>query len=59
MSRLIMGKTRVIMWAVGVIDLLAKSPDPPSRARSLQQCLAFTYRCLGGNRGILSGSLCG
>ena len=30
-SRLIMGIMRVTIWVTGVINILTKSPDPPSR----------------------------
>ena len=29
-SRLIMGRSRVTIWVLGVMNLLTKSPDPPS-----------------------------
>ena len=30
-TRLIMGITGVILWFIGVISILTKSPDPPSK----------------------------
>ena len=30
-SRLIMGIIRITIWVIGVINLLIKSPDPPSK----------------------------
>ena len=32
-SRLIMGIFRVTIWVIGIINLLTKSPDPPSSSR--------------------------
>ena len=33
-SRLVMGIIGVTIWVIGVINLLIKSPDPPSRCQS-------------------------
>ena len=33
-SRLVMGIIGVTVWVIGVINLLTKSPDPPSRCQS-------------------------
>ena len=36
LTRLIMGITRVTIWVIRIINLLAKPPDPPSRVRGFR-----------------------
>ena len=45
-SRLIMGIIRVTIWYIGVINLLAKSADPPSTSQLLTMA---SSGCLGAH----------
>ena len=44
-----MGIIGVTIWVIGVINLLTKSPDPPSRAYLNPKNVTFwaTFRCFG------------
>ena len=32
-SRLVMGMSRVTLWVIGAVNLISKSPDPPSNPK--------------------------
>ena len=45
-SRLIIGIIQVTIWAIGVINLLTKSPDPPSNIKPPPLILETLHCCI-------------